>query len=209
MVTMMKRTRTCLPRIRLLVLVASALLANGSVSAKEPGLTACLPDEPDSVQISWDSPCQDGTWLMDTELGCRMWDWHPAPEDTAFWTGACRAGLKEGRGVVQWLEHGQPIDRFEGSFVAGRRRFFQVAHIAAQSAQAQQAAPFGQVVEDFMERLAGPLHHHGQGKRIEVPGPIVMGQTRLRAHAHRGGNAHAGTNCTARIRAAQVAGDQS
>jgi hypothetical protein len=118
---MMKRIRTCLPRIRLLAVVASALLANGSASAEEPGLKACLPDEPDSVQISWDSPCQDGTWLMDTELGCRMWDWHPAPEDTALWTGACRAGIKEGRGVVQWLEHGRPIDRFEGSFVAGRR----------------------------------------------------------------------------------------
>src|SRR5262245_26283543 len=81
----------------------------------------CLPKEPDSVQISWDTPCLEGTWLLDTELGCRMWDWHPAPEDTATWSGACRAGAKVGRGAVQWFEHGRPIDRFEGTYVAGRR----------------------------------------------------------------------------------------
>jgi hypothetical protein len=113
----MKRTRTCLPRILLPALVASALLTIGSASAGEPGLRACLPDEPDSVQISWDSPCQDGTWLFDTELGCRMWDWHPAPEDTALWTGACRAGIKERRGVVQWLEHGRPSEFDHGDRV--------------------------------------------------------------------------------------------
>jgi hypothetical protein len=37
------------------------------------------------------------------------------------WTGACRFGAKVGPGVVQWFEHGRLIDRFEGSFVAGRR----------------------------------------------------------------------------------------
>ena len=83
---------------------------------------ACLPEEPDSVQISWDTPCQIGTWLMDTALGCRMWDWHPFPDDDATWSGACSAGKKVGRGVVQWYEHGRPIDRFEGTFVAGRRQ---------------------------------------------------------------------------------------
>src|SRR5262245_51229343 len=82
---------------------------------------ACPVDEPDSVQISWDTPCLEGTWLLDTELGCRMWDWHPAPEDTATWT-ICRAGIKAGSGVVQWFEHGRPIDRFEGTYVEGRRQ---------------------------------------------------------------------------------------
>jgi len=84
--------------------------------------TSCPAEEPDSVQISWNTPCLDGTWLLDTELGCRMWDWHPAPEDTATWTGMCRAGIKAGRGVVQWFEHGRPIDRFEGTYVEGRRQ---------------------------------------------------------------------------------------
>jgi hypothetical protein len=82
----------------------------------------CLPEEPDSVQISWDAPCRTGTWLLDTELGCRMWDWHPAPGDDVTWSGACSSDGKVGRGVVQWYEHGRPIDRFEGEFVAGRRQ---------------------------------------------------------------------------------------
>jgi hypothetical protein len=84
----------------------------------------CVPDEPDSVQISWDAPCESGTWLMDTETGCRMWDWHPDPNDTVTWTGACLAGLKEGRGVVQWFERSEHIDRFEGTYRLGRRQGF-------------------------------------------------------------------------------------
>jgi len=113
-------------RVAVLALFAVCIVANGIAAASEPaaGQQAmdCLPAEPDSVQISWDSPCQDGTWLMDTGLGCRMWDWHPAPEDIVTWTGRCRAGMKEGDGVVQWFEHGRPIDRFEGRFVGGRRQ---------------------------------------------------------------------------------------
>ena len=106
----------CLHWIVRFSLFAGLMTASGAVLAVD-----CRPHEPDSVQISWDSPCHGGSWLMDTELGCRMWDWHPAPEDTATWTGACRGGVKVGRGVVQWFEHGRPIDRFEGTFVAGRR----------------------------------------------------------------------------------------
>lgn len=81
----------------------------------------CRVNEPDSVEISWERPCETGSWLLDTETGCRMWDWHPDPSDTATWTGACSNGLKEGRGVVQWFEHGLPIDRFQGTYIAGRR----------------------------------------------------------------------------------------
>ncbi|MFI5000572.1 MAG: hypothetical protein ACHQK9_11905 [Reyranellales bacterium] len=50
-----------------------------------------------------------------------MWDWHPEPRDSAVWTGTCRNGQKEGRGIVQWFEHGVAIDRFEGTYVGGRR----------------------------------------------------------------------------------------
>jgi hypothetical protein len=31
------------------------------------------------------------------------------------------SSLKQGRGVVQWYEHGRPIDRFEGVFERGKR----------------------------------------------------------------------------------------
>jgi hypothetical protein len=101
------------------------LLASGVAVARERMALLDKPDcptqEPDSVQINWSAPCEHGDWLFDTELGCRMWDWHPDPHDQASWTGECPLGLKEGRGVVQWYEHGQPIDRFEGTFRKGRR----------------------------------------------------------------------------------------
>ena len=57
------------------------LLASGPVFAQQVALTQakpdCPPGEPDSLQISWTQPCDSGTWLFDTEAGCRMWDWHP------------------------------------------------------------------------------------------------------------------------------------
>lgn len=84
----------------------------------------CPTVEPDSVQISWVQPCEEGNWLLDTETGCRMWDWHPDPKDHAVWTGACPDGKKNGHGVVQWFEHGQAIDRFEGTYRDGRREGF-------------------------------------------------------------------------------------
>jgi len=81
----------------------------------------CAPEEPVSVQISWTAPCDNGNWLMDTEAGCRMWDWHPNPDDKATWSGGCKDGLKDGQGVVQWSEDGLPIDRFEGVYRQGKR----------------------------------------------------------------------------------------
>ena len=110
------------------LLVAAAQFAGTSVlgqrMALAPGQPDCPWDEPDSLQISWTQPCEEGDWLLDTEAGCRMWDWHPDPKDRAVWSGACPGGKKQGRGVVQWYEHGQPIDRFEGVYRDGKRQGF-------------------------------------------------------------------------------------
>lgn len=84
-------------------------------------LSDCAPEEPLSVQISWTAPCDSGSWLMDTQAGCRMWDWHPNPDDKAVWSGSCKGSLKEGRGVVQWTEDGLSIDRYEGPYHGGKR----------------------------------------------------------------------------------------
>ena len=86
-----------------------------------PGKSDCGGDEPDSVEISWDTPCETGNWLYEPGVGCRMADWHPDKQDKASWSGSCRAALKEGTGVVQWTEHSEPIDRFEGTYRLGRR----------------------------------------------------------------------------------------
>src|ERR1700744_2290980 len=88
-----------------------------SVAAEELAMAQgpeCPSYEPDSLQISWTKPCEEGDWLLDTQKGCRMWDWHPDTHDQAAWSGACPGGSKEGKGTVQWFEHGQAIDRFEG-----------------------------------------------------------------------------------------------
>src|SRR5262245_5193228 len=108
------------------VIVTSALLLTGaSAFAQDVATKAariyCPPGEPDSLQISWTKPCDSGTWLLDTELGCRMWDWHPEPQDNVLWRGACRGNLPDGSGEAQWYEHGRPIDRFTGVYRNGKR----------------------------------------------------------------------------------------
>jgi len=112
----------------LVLLIATTQLAGTAVSAQQVAAASlqsdCLSEEPDSLQISWTQPCDEGDWLLDTQAGCRMWDWHPDPKDRAAWTGMCPGGKKDGRGVVQWTEHGQAIDRFEGTFRNGKREGF-------------------------------------------------------------------------------------
>src|SRR6476619_5155597 len=112
----------------LVLLIAATQLAGATVFGQQVALAPppgdCSSEEPDSIQISWTQPCEEGDWLLDTQAGCRMWDWHPDPKDRAVWSGTCRGGKKEGRGVVQWFEHGQPIDRFEGSYRDGKREGF-------------------------------------------------------------------------------------
>ena len=95
--------------------------AFGQQFALTPAKPDCPPGEPDSLQISWTAPCEQGDWLLDTETGCRMWDWHPDPDDKPVWKGACRSSLPEGKGVAEWFEHGRPIDRFVGSYREGKR----------------------------------------------------------------------------------------
>jgi hypothetical protein len=108
------------------LLVAAAQLTGVAGFAQQ--MAAARPDcpsyEPDSLQISWNQPCEERDWLLDTRNGCRMWDWHPDPKDRAVWNGACPGGKKDGPGVVQWFEHGQPIDRFEGVYRNGKREGF-------------------------------------------------------------------------------------
>ncbi len=95
-----------------------------ALAAAEIDPESCGVREPDSLEISWTAPCRDGSWELDPRAGCRMWHWHPDPEDTATWSGRCVSGRKEGHGTVQWYEHGRPVDRFEGVFRHGNRESF-------------------------------------------------------------------------------------
>lgn len=110
------------------ILLAVSHLASTSVFGQQMAAATtaahCPSAAPDSLQISWTQPCSEGDWLLDTEVGCRMGDWHPDPKDRALWSGACPGGDKQGQGVVQWYEHGQAIDRFEGTYTRGKREGF-------------------------------------------------------------------------------------
>src|SRR5215475_14135212 len=95
------------------VAVLAALTATGAGAQNLSAMTGpaeCAPVEPDSVQISWDAPCDNGDWLFEPGVGCRMWDWHPFPSDSVTWTGQCTKKQKVGWAVVPWFEHGRPID---------------------------------------------------------------------------------------------------
>ena len=111
-----------------ILLIVAAQLAGASTFAQQlamtPSQTNCPSEAPDSLQISWTQPCEEDDWLLDTKAGCRMWDWHPDPQDRAVWSGSCPSGKKDGRGTVQWFEHGQRIDHFEGNYRAGKREGF-------------------------------------------------------------------------------------
>src|SRR5262245_14993344 len=69
--------------------VACSVFASAPAVATAEPAKPCEVLEPDSLEISWTAPCDEGRWLLDPQSGCRMWDWHPAPEDTSTWTGAC------------------------------------------------------------------------------------------------------------------------
>ena len=110
------------------LLIVAAQLAGVPAFAQQlamaPPQTNCPSEEPDSLQISWTQPCEEDDWLLDTRAGCRMWDWHPDPHDRAVWSGTCPRGLKDGRGIAQWYEHGTAIDRFEGAYNHNKREGF-------------------------------------------------------------------------------------
>lgn len=93
-------------------------------AAAEIRAQSCGAREPDSLEINWTAPCRDGSWELDARGACRLWNWRPDPEDAVTWTGACLSSRLEGRGTVQWYEHGRPIDRFEGVFRHGKRENF-------------------------------------------------------------------------------------
>lgn len=106
------------------VLMTLSPMAHAQQMAMTTGPSDCPSEEPDSLQISWVQPCEQGDWLLDTQTGCRMWDWHPDPHDRAVWSGTCPRGLKDGRGIAQWYEHGTAIDRFEGAYNHNKREGF-------------------------------------------------------------------------------------
>ena len=61
-----------------------------------------------------------GQWMSDPKTGCRIWDDLPEPDQSVSWSGPCKDGLADGRGVAQWTIKGKPEDRYEGEMRGGK-----------------------------------------------------------------------------------------
>lgn len=51
--------------------------------------------------------------------GCRVVNPAPRAEETVTWTGACRDGYTEGKGVLQWYQSGIADEKYEGEMARG------------------------------------------------------------------------------------------
>lgn len=61
---------------------------------------------------------EEMAWITDQQ-GCRIANPHPQPGETVSWSGACKDGLADGQGILQWFEDGAATARYEGELRAG------------------------------------------------------------------------------------------
>jgi MORN repeat len=60
-------------------------------------------------------------WIADPNTGCKVWNPHPSPGETARWAGPCKDGFADGKGVLDWLRAGSQYERDEGEWRGGRQ----------------------------------------------------------------------------------------
>jgi hypothetical protein len=60
-------------------------------------------------------------WSVAEETGCWIWNPEPGPDDVFHWSGGCDSDRKAtGKGRLEWSYGGDQLDRYEGSYRAGR-----------------------------------------------------------------------------------------
>jgi hypothetical protein len=82
-----------------------------------------------------------GDWAV-ASGGCKVWNPHPVPGETARWTGSCKDGLVEGPGVLEWQRGDKTYERDEGIWRSGR-----------QTGEGSQTWPRGQYNGQFADSL--------------------------------------------------------
>jgi hypothetical protein len=70
-----------------------------------------------SLPASADEPA--GGWLTD-DRGCKVYNPSPKPKETAKWSGGCKDGYAEGKGVLEFFTNAKPGARYEGTMKRGR-----------------------------------------------------------------------------------------
>lgn len=83
-----------------------------------------------------------GEWIADAKTGCKVWNPHPSAGEAVRWSGLCKDGFAEGKGVLDWLRGNSQYERDEGVWRAGR-----------QTGEGTQIWPLGQYRGKFAESL--------------------------------------------------------
>lgn len=60
-------------------------------------------------------------WIADPRTGCKVWDPMPQPHEAVHWSGGCKNGYADGKGTLQWIENGEPGERYDGEYRNGKR----------------------------------------------------------------------------------------
>lgn len=62
-----------------------------------------------------------GEYQKDPATGCKMWNPNPDPKDSFTWSGECKGDYAEGPGVAQYFADGNPVGKYEGVLIKGKR----------------------------------------------------------------------------------------
>ncbi len=88
-----------------------------------------------------------GDWSADAKSGCKVWNPHPSLGEKVTWTGPCKEGFADGKGVLDWVKADGQFERDEGTWHAGR-----------QAGEGSQTWPLGEYRGQFLDSLP-----HGRG----------------------------------------------
>jgi hypothetical protein len=58
-------------------------------------------------------------WIADAK-GCKIYNPSPKPNETVKWSGPCKDGVAEGKGVLEYAAGGKAGARYEGTLKRGR-----------------------------------------------------------------------------------------
>lgn len=62
---------------------------------------------------------EEQTATIRDQNGCKIYNPNPQGEETVKWSGGCRDGFADGKGVLEWFVSGQLEERYEGTLARG------------------------------------------------------------------------------------------
>jgi hypothetical protein len=70
------------------------------------------------IPLSGMAADEDVAWIADKN-GCKVANPFPQAGESITWSGACKNGLADGDGLLQWYIDGKAADRYEGTLKEG------------------------------------------------------------------------------------------